>query len=239
MIPKQPPSAAPLPQPLSLSLSSPVSLQLAPDTNIKVTVATPDKPPFKLNWQLAMLIWIFFAGLYLWFLLYRMHVLERSHTKPISLAGTPLTVRMVHPARVAYGDESEMDVVITNQGNDSFTGQVIIALEAAHPLPNETSAVKLETLGHHESKTHRLKFELEPKACQLCGGIARTSLQAYADKRPLPTITAADVPIARLPYARSMLLWLRSSTLTLAAIVAIAALLWEVARKTIFKWEAK
>lgn len=239
MIQKQQPSAAPLPQPLSLSLSSPLNIQFAPDTNVKVTVATPDKPPFKINWQLAMLIWVFFVGLYIWFMLYRMHVLERTHSKPISLAGSPLTVRMVHPARVAYGDEVEMDVIITNQGNDSFTGQVIIALEAAHPLPNETSAIKLEALGHQESKTHRLKFELEPKACQFCGGIARTSLQVYADKRQMSAITAAEIPIARLPYARSMLLWLRSSTLTLAAIVAVAALLWEMVRKLVFKWEAK
>ncbi|MGH9799845.1 MAG: hypothetical protein ACRD82_05725 [Blastocatellia bacterium] len=186
-----------------------------------------------------MLIWIFFTGLYVWFLLYRMHVMERIYSKPIPLAGSPLVVKMVHPARVAFGDEVEMDAVITNQGNDSFTGQVIISLESAHALPNETTAIKLEALGSHETKTHRLKFETEPKACWLCGGIVRTSLLTYADRRQLSVTNAAEIPIARLPYARSMLLWLRSSTLTLAVIIAIAALLWEMARKLIFKWEAK
>jgi hypothetical protein len=225
------PPAATLPQPLSLSLSSPLSVQFAPDANVKVTVATPDKPPFKLDWRLAALIWVSLTGLSLWFLLYRTHALERTHSpKP-----TPLTVKVVHPARAAFGDEVEMDVVITNQGADSFTGQVIISLEAAHPLPNETAAVKLEPLGSRESKTHRLKFELEPKACSLCGGIVRASLQTYSGAQQLSAVTGAEIPIARLPYARSLILWLRSSALTLA----VAALLWEVMRKLVFKWEAK
>src|SRR5574341_37550 len=233
--PKTPPATT-LPQPLSLSLSSPLSVQFDPDAHVKVTVATTDKPPFKLNWQLAVLIWAFFTGLYFWFLLYQKHVLDRTHSpKPIPLAGSPLTVKVVHPARAAFGDEVEMDVVITNQGADSFTGQVIIALEAAHPLPNETAAVKLEPIGSRESKTHRLKFELEPKACSLCGGIVRASLQTNSGAQQLSSVTGAEIPIARLPYARSLILWLRSSALTLA----VAALLWEVSRRLVFKWEVK
>ncbi len=233
--PKTPPVTTST-QPLSLSLSSPLNIQFAPDANIKVTVATPDKPPFKPNWQLTLLILASLAVLPLWFLLFLTHVLERTHSpQPIPLAGSPLTVKLIHPARVAFGDEVEMDVVITNQGNDNFTGQVIIALEAAHPLPNETTAVKLENLGSRESKTHRLKFELEPKACSLCGGIVRASLQAYAGNRQLSSTIGADIPISWLPYARSLILWLRSSVLT----GAVALLLWEVARKLVFKWEAK
>ncbi len=233
---KTPPAATPLPQPLSLLLSTPVSVQFAPDANVKVTVVTPDKPPFKLNWKLAMLIWASFTGLSFWFLLYQTHVLNRTHSPfPIALAGSPLTVKMVHPPRVAFGDEVEMDVVISNTANDSFTGQVVISLESAHALPNETTAIKLDALGSHESKTHRLKFELEPKACSFCGGIIRASLLTYADKRQLSATTGAEIPIARLPYARSLILWLRNSALT----VAIAALLWEMTRKLVFKWEAK
>ncbi len=233
---KTPPAATPLPQPLSLSLSTPVNVQFAPDANVKVTVITPDKPPFKLDWKLAMLIWVSFTGLSIWFLLYQTHVLNRTYSSsPIALAGSPLTVKVVHPSRVAFGDEAEMDVVISNQSNDSFTGQVVVSLESAHALPNETMAIKLEALGSHESKTHRLKFELEPKACWLCGGIIRTSLLTYADKRQLSATTGAEIPIARLPFARTLILWLRNSALT----VAIAALLWEMARKLVFKWEAK
>jgi len=60
-------------------------------------------------------------------------------------------------------------------------------------------------------------------------------LLTYADKRQLSATTGAEIPIARLPYARSLILWLRNSALT----VAIAALLWEVTRKLVFKWESK
>lgn len=233
--PKTPPASA-SPQPLSLALPSPLGIQIEPGAKVEVTVVTPNKPPFKLNWQMAMLICVFVVGLIFWMRLYQTYVLERTHSpQPIPLTGTPLTVKVVHPARVAFGDEVEMDVVITNQGNDSFTGQVTIALEAAHPLPNETTAVKLENLGSRESKTHRLKFELEPKACSLCGGIVRASLQTYAGNRQLSSTTGANIPISWLPYARSLILWLRSSVLT----GAVALLLWEMTRKLVFKWEAK
>lgn len=48
-------------------------------------------------------------------------------------------------------------------------------------------------------------------------------------------VANAKISLARLPYARSVLLWLRSSARTLN----VAALLWEVARKLVFKLETK
>lgn len=61
------------------------------------------------------------------------------------------------------------------------------------------------------------------------------AMQTYSGNQQLSSGAGAEIPIARLPYARSLILWLRSSALTLA----VAALLWEAARKLVFKWEAK
>lgn len=74
---------------------------------------------------------------------------------------------------------------------------------------------------------------------QLLKMIFRNWLQAYADKRQLSAITCAESPSARSHYSRLMLLWLRSYPLILAAIIAAIALLFEVIRKTVLKWEAK
>ena len=39
---------------------------------------------------------------------------------------------------ISFGDEAELDVTITNFGNDGFTGSMIMALDGAHPLEEMT-----------------------------------------------------------------------------------------------------
>jgi hypothetical protein len=233
---KKQPSAVPSPSSYTLSLPSPLSVSFDPNTSIKVAVATPEKAPVRMGLRLAILLAAFAVSVVIWSLLFYRHVVDRAYSRqPISLTGTPLSVAMAYPARVAFGDEAELDLIVANLGNDSFTGNFVVSLEGAHLLPNETGAVKVESLSSKESKTYRLKFALLPKASLWSGGAVRTSLQAYSGNQQLSAVTGAEIPIARLPYARSLILWLRSSALTLA----VAALLWEVARKLVFKWEAK
>jgi hypothetical protein len=233
---KKQPSAAPSPTLHTLSLPSPLSVSFDPNTSIKVAVAPPEKALVRMGLQLAILLAAFAVLVVIWSLLFYRYVVERAYSpQPISLSGTPLSVAMAYPARVAFGDEAELDLIVANLGNDSFTGNVVVSFEGAHLLPNETGAVKVESLSSKESKTYRLKFALLPKASWWSGGAVRTSLQAYSGNRQLSSVNGADIPIARLPYARTLILWLRNSVLT----GAVALLLWEVVRKRFFGWEAK
>lgn len=229
----QPASA--VPTQVSLSLPSSLTLNFDAQSPLKVSM-TSDKPEQKLNLYLLLLVILFLTGAAIWLPGYWYFVVERGYSpQPIALPNTSLSARMAYPARVAFGEEAELDLILTNQGTDIFTGNLVVSLENAHLLPNETGTLKVENLGSKESRTFRLKFSLLPKPGTFSGGVVRTTLQASSNTRLLSSTAGDEIPIARLQYARSLILWLRNSAITLA----VAALLWEVARKLLFKWEAK
>ena len=232
---KTQPSAA-APSLLTLAVPSPLSISFDPNASIKVAIAPPEKTTVKINSRLATLLAAFALSVAIWSSLFYTHVAQRRYSpQPIPLGGTPLSVTMAYPAHAAFGDEDELDLIVTNLGNDSFTGNVVVSFAGAHLLPNETGAVEIKNLNSKESKTYRLKFALLPKAGLWSGGIVRTSLQTYSGNRQLSSEKGDDLPIARLPFARRLILWLGNSALT----AAVALLLWEVIRKLVFKWEAK
>lgn len=234
---KQQPSAV-TPLPTALAVPSPLHISLEPNASIKVALdKTPaNTNPTGINRSLYTLFVVFTLLFTVWGWLFYSHVVNRRYSpQPIPLGGTPLLVTLAYPARTAFGDENELDVIVTNSGNDNFTGNVVISLTGAHLLPNEPGALEIKSLNSKESKTYRLKFALLPKPGAWSGGIIRTSLQTYANNRLLSSVAGDELPIARLPYARVLILWLRNSALT----GAIALLLWEVIRKALFGWEAK
>ena len=128
---KQPPATKPTP--LTLSVPSPLSISFDPNASLKVAVVPPDKVPVKIGLRLATLLAIFAPLVALWSLLFYSHVVERRYSPhPIPLGGTPLSVTLAYPARAALGDENELDLIVTNFGNDSFTGNLVVSLAGAH-----------------------------------------------------------------------------------------------------------
>ncbi len=230
----QPPATTP--SPLTLAIPSPLSISFDPNASVKVAVTPPEKAQTKINSRLATLLALFAPLVAIWSSLFYMHVVERHYSPwPIQLGGSPLSVTMAYPAHAAFGDENDLDLIVTNSGPASFTGNIVVSMTGAHLLPNEPGAVEIKNLNSKESKTYRMKFTPLPKASLYSGGIIGISLQTYAGERLLSVVNGDNLPIARWPYARALLLWLRNSALA----GAIALLLWEVIRKIFFGWEAK
>lgn len=229
------PSASAQP-PVTLAIPSPLSINFDPNASVKVAVAPPEKTQTTISLRLTALLVAFAMLAALWFSLFYTHVIDRRYSPwPIQLGGTPLTVTMAYPARAAFGDDNELDLIVTNAGSASFTGNLVVSMTGAHLLPNEPGAVEIKNLNSKESKTYRLKFTPLPKSGLYSGGVIGTSLQTYAGDRLLSVVPGDHLPIARWPYARTLLTWLRNSAL----VGAVALLLWEVIRKVFFGWEAK
>lgn len=232
---KKPSSASAQPR-VTLAIPSPLSINFDPNASVKVAVAPAEKTQTTVSLRLRVLLVVFALFAALWFSLFYTHVVERRYSPgPIQLGGTPLSVKMAYPAHSAFGDENELDLIVTNSGNASFTGNIVLSLAGAHLLPNENGGIEIKNLNSGESKTYRLKFTPLPKTGWYSGGVIRSSLQTFGGDRLLSSVYGDELPIARLPFARSLMLWLRNSALT----GAIALLLWEVVRKIFFGWEAK
>ncbi|MBS1791563.1 MAG: hypothetical protein JST85_27890 [Acidobacteria bacterium] len=220
--PKQPSANAQ--PPVTLAIPSPLSINFDPNASVKVTVAPPEKTKTTLSLQLTALLVVSAFLAVLWFSLFYTHVIERHYSPwPIQLGGTPLTVTMAYPARSAFGDDNDLDLIVTNSGSASFTGNIVVAMTGAHFLPNEPGAVEIKNLNSNESKTYRVKFTPLPKAGLYSGGIIGTALQTYAGDRLLSVVTADSLPIARWSYARTLLLWLRNSALVGAVALLLNA----------------
>jgi hypothetical protein len=223
--------------PVTLSLPSPLKLQLDPNAHLQVTILTPEKSPPPLTRSMRFLIAAVFLFGLLWSFLW-LRYLTSSYPQPTEFNAASLSIAMVHPAYVAYGDETEMELTVVNRGSQSFTGAVTVSFPGAvpvRPLPSETTTMKIEKLASGASATHRLKFALRQQARLFGGEVIPTALQITTDERSFQPTPGPPIAIAPLPFLRTINSWLSNSVV----VAAVAALIWEVLRKRFLGWEAK
>ncbi len=236
--PKKDPPAAPSQPTPAPQFPDSLTLKLEPDARIQVTVAQAEQPAKPLN---RWLKWLIYAVIILggcWLGVYGKYIQPRAYSPGIELSGTALSAKLSHPSFVAFGDEAELDVTITNTGDDTFNGFVTLIFNgnvAPLPLPPETTRLEIKDLSGKASATHRVKFALGESPQWFSGESIRIGLQASSANQRFNSRGESIIRIAPFPYLRTFSSALSGS----AVIIAVAALLWEVVRKRFFGWEAK
>jgi hypothetical protein len=223
--------------PITLSLASPLKIQFDSDSQLRITVVTPEKPPAPINrWMRSLIIGVFLIAL-LWFFL-SMRYLALRFPPPAEFNDASLSIALAHPAYVAYGDEAEMELTVANVGGQSFTGSVTVNFPGGvpvRPLASETTTIKVEKLSPNACVTSRLKFALRQQTRLFSGEVIPTRLLIATDDRSFQPVAGPPIAVAPLPFLRTINSWLGNSVVA----AAIAALLWEIMRKRLLGWEAK
>ncbi|HKX33453.1 MAG TPA: hypothetical protein VJ302_37595 [Blastocatellia bacterium] len=215
-----------------------LTLKLEPDTNLRVTVISPEKAPQPLNRMLLALIVVVIATSAALFFLNVMYVVPTDFPPPIEFSGPPVSVSLTCPTYVAFKDEAEMALMVTNRSAESYTGNLTVIFKGkvpASPLPDGTTTLKIDKMAAGASHSYRLKFALCHQTQFFCGETIQTVLQLAGDKHPMQALDGPLIRIAPLPMIRTAMAWLSSS----AALLAVAALVWEVTRKRLLGWEAQ
>jgi hypothetical protein len=159
--------------PTALSLASPLKIQFDSDSQLRITVVTPEKPPAPLNrWMRSLILGVFLIAL-LWFFLSARYLALRF-PPPAEFNDASLSIALAHPAYLAYGDEAEMELTVANIGGQSFTGSVTVNFPGGvpvRPLASETTTIKIEKLSPNACVTSRLKFALRQQTRLFKGNI--------------------------------------------------------------------
>jgi len=232
-------AAAPSPQPAPvIALPDSLQLTLEPDARINVTIATEEQPARPLNPRLVRLILFVAAACFVWLALYLKYLQPRTHSAPVALSGSTLVAIVSHPAYIAFGDIAELDLSVTNRGNEPFTGQITLLFQGnipIQPFPAENTTMKLEPLAAGASATQRIRFSLGQNTRWFLREALRTELRAASATQQFRASIAEPILVAAIPYPRTTHDRLLNSSLS----AAVVLLLWEVIRKRFFGWEAK
>lgn len=212
-----------------------LTLKLEPDTHLRVTMVTPEKLESPLGVGILSLIagTVIFTALFLF--LYAYFVLQTEFSSPIEFKGVSVSLR--HSTYVAFGDEAEIDLSVTNSGTQPFSGEVTVVFKGdvgAQPLPSQSTTFKVENLVSGASGSHRLKFALAGKWRRFSEQPVGTAVQVSSAAVPAQALPGPEIRITPIPFLRTIISLMSNS----AIIAALAALLWEVARKRVFGWEA-
>jgi len=223
--------------PITLSLASPLKIQFDSDSQLRITVVTPEKPPAPLNrWMRSLILGVFLIAL-LWFFLSTRYLALRF-PPPAEFNDASLSIALAHPAYVAYGDEAEMELTVANIGGQSFTGSVTVNFPGGipvRPLASETTTIKIEKLSPNACVTSRLKFALRQQTRLFSGEVIPTRLLIATDDRSFQPVAGPPIAVAPLPFLRTINSWLGNSVVA----AALAALRREVMRKRLVGWEVK
>jgi len=239
--PKKPQPAAPPPPAATSNISerSETTLRLEPDAKLNVTVLTPDKPVQPLSRNLRLFIAACIVLLAAWVPISWFFVMDTRETNPIiEFREASLTISVTYPAYATFKDELEVAMNIANRGTEEFTGNVTLLFQGApaYPLPAESATAKLDKLAVGAGHSHRLKFALRQSPRWFSSQTIQTELSAQKGDRTFPTIKGPSIAVAWHTFPlRTINTWLGNSVV----LGVIAALLWEIARKRLFGWEAK
>ena len=212
-----------------------LTLRLDPDVPLQVKLSKLDKPPASLSpWLYAyVVLTILVSGA--WLFLWGSYVLPRSYSPPID--APPVSVTLVQPAYVAFGDEAGLEVTVTNRGTDPVTGTVTVMFTgpvAARPVPPETTTAKFDGLAGGASVTQRLKFALAQTPAWFSQDTVRLALQVTVGEQRVRPATELQMLIAPLPYLSTVTSVLFGS----AFVSAVAAFLWDIFKKRVLNVEA-
>jgi len=237
------PSAAPAQtaNPITLSFTSPLKLQFDSDSQLQVTVVTPEKPPAPLNRSMRFLIIGVFLIALLWLFLW-MRYLTLSFPQSAEFNDASLSIALAHPAYVAYGDEAEMELTVTNRGGQSFTGSVTVNFPSGvpvRPLASETTTIKIEKLAANASVTSRLKFALRQQTRFFSGEVIPTRLLFATDDPSFQPIPGPQIAVAPLPFLRTINSRLSNSVVVAAVADIISTITSGVGRARMNGWRCR
>jgi len=147
-----------------------------------------------------------------------------------------LAIAITRPRHVAFGDENELLLTITNKGQDEADAMVTVVFDGsarARPMPFDapnSTIIKLEKLPREASVSHRLKFDLLAPA----SGAEYVGLSFGArDWGMCPTTPPIRMPIAPLSYANSFADAVLNRANLFAVFAAIVLLFWDAFRKRV------
>lgn len=173
------------------------------------------------------------AGILLW--VWGAYSFPRNYPPPID--AHPLLVALVLPAYVAFGDEADLEVTVTNGGTDPTTGAVTVSFSggaAAHPLPAETTTVKLEGLAGGASLTQRLKFSLAQAPTFWSQEVVHLALHVAVGDQHMRLPVEPQIRLAPVPYLNTISSLLFGSSL----VATVSAFFWDIFKKRILGMEA-
>ena len=213
-------------------------LKLDPDAHVRVTVTAPEQVRQPLSIGMHILVAGIAIAAALGLFVYWLFVLPTEFFSPIEFKDTSVSVSMTYPTYVAFGDEAEMALSVTNHGSKGFTGQITVIFKGnvgARPLPSGSTAIEIKDLVAGASSANRLRFAFAMDPGWFSEETIGTTLQVSSTAAPVQALPGPEIGIAPVPFLRTLINLITSS----AIVVAVAALLWEVVRKRLLGWEAK
>lgn len=212
------------------------------NANLNVTVASPDKP-LKIHSNLRWFITAVVIVAFFWILLNVVYVIRNSESqKPVEFRDAKLDVAISYPVYATFEEETELLMNITNRSAEKFSGEVTLLFPGViptFPMPGETATAKLEKLPPGSRQSHKIKFAVRREPAWFNSGAIPIKVQVITDDCAFQTQTGPDIALAHIGLPIRAINNFLTGPVGLAIIGAFALLLWEVARKAIFKWEAK
>ncbi|MGH8569341.1 MAG: hypothetical protein ACREXU_15360 [Gammaproteobacteria bacterium] len=213
-------------------------LKLDPDAHVRVTVTAPQKVRQPLSIGMHILVAGIAIAAALGLFVYWLFVLPADLFSPIEFKDTSVSVSITYPRYVAFGDEAEMALSVTNHGSEVFTGQITVIFKGnvgARPLPPGRTAIEIKDLVAGASSANRLRFAFARDPGWFSEETIATTLQVSSTAAPAHALPGPEIRVAPVPFLRTSINLITSS----AIVVAVAALLWEVVRKRLLGWEAE
>ncbi len=195
-----------------------------PNKPLQITLIPPESKLPVFPSRAKKFVWAVLILIFLWLLLYIGLIAPRAYS-PMKFNETPLAVTVAHPDSAAFGDEAELDLIVTNPGDQEFSGALTVIFNsnvAVFPLPSETTTIEIKNLDAKAASTHRVKFALPQQWRFFSGEKIRVGLQAStpspAGAQRYRSTAEATIKVAPFPYLRT----LNSLLFGSAAVMAIA-----------------
>lgn len=192
------------------------TLRVIWDAPLKIELAKREerleKPPTKLALFLrfaAPLLMLIFA------LLSWLYIVPESHVASVYFAPaiSGLDIAVCYPSYLSPGDESFVDLTITNRTNQQITGNVVVDFTGI-PIQtalSESSAIDFETLEPGERTTYRIRFFLGEPPCWFGRDKVRFLLRAQITGGEQESISSIQtIHLAPIPYLKTILSGLAS-----------------------------
>lgn len=224
---------------ISLNLpASPITIKLDPGAAIPVQLSPPPQQPASFFRRVAIKLLLLIMGSLAVIVVSSAIWLKYTYFFPPVFVAPQnygnLAIAVTHPRHVAFGDENELLLTITNQGRDEADATVTVVFDGsarARPMPSDapnSTIVKLEKLPREASVTHRLKFDLLAPA----SGAEFVGLSFGArDWGMCPATPPIRMPIVPISYANSFADAVLNRANLFAVFAAIVLLFWDAFRK--------
>ena len=139
---------------------------------------------------------------------YWLFVLPTEFFSPIEFKDTSVSVSMTYPTYVAFGDEAEMALSVTNHGSKVFTGQITVIFKGnvgARPLPSGSTAIEIKDLVAGASSANRLRFAFAMDPGWFSEETIGTILQVSSTAAAVQALPGPEIGIASVPFLRTLI----------------------------------